>query len=85
MPATKTAALLVDHSEIQELDCLKHLSKSKDFRQDLTMNQAMWVYLPHNQGEAARRVLLLQQKNKKPSSSEEESKDESAEDKALEA
>jgi len=55
MAPEKTAALLVDHSEVEELECLKHVSASKDFRQDLTLNSAMWLYMPQG-----RRVLLLQ-------------------------
>ena len=34
------------------------------------MNKAMWVYLPHSEGQAARRVLLLEQKNKAPKAEE---------------
>lgn len=75
VPQDHTAALLIDHSEVQELDCLKHLAGSTDFRQDLSLNQAMWVYMPHSNGGDAKRVLLLQQKNKKPKESTEEKKE----------
>ena len=55
------------------------------------MNKAMWVYLPHSEGQAARRVLLLEQKNKAPKAEEgedgksDDGDESSAEEKALEA
>ena len=63
VPPHKTAALLFDHSEVSDLACLEPYSKSDDFRKDLTMNSAMWVYLPMEglTGKPEkRRVLLLQ-------------------------
>ena len=65
MPAsTNAVALIVDQSEVKndELECLKHLTASNDFRQDLTLNQFMWVYLDSNY--PVQRCLLLQQKFK---------------------
>jgi len=51
----KTLALLVDHTEVQKLDCLSHLHGSKEWRQDLTLHKHQWVYNPSN----GRRMLVL--------------------------
>ena len=46
VPATKTVALLVDHSEVksQSLDCLSHVHSSEHWRHDLTLNKSAWIY-----------------------------------------
>ena len=64
VPASKTVALLVDHSEVQEqsLDCLSHVHGSKDFRDDLTLNKSAWIY---TSDESKRRCLLIQYKEGK--------------------
>jgi len=57
---SSTIGLIVDHSEVknQELDCLSHLHKSQEFRQDLSLDKHYWFYAP----STGQRVLLLQQK-----------------------
>ena len=78
VPSSRNAvALIVDAREVKsnELECLSHVASSKDFRQDLDMNQFMWVYLGSNY--PVQRCLLLQQKFKANKESE---KDEAAVD-----
>ena len=36
--------IVVDKSEVQDADFIKHLAGSKDFRQDLNMSQSYWFY-----------------------------------------
>ena len=61
MPANKTVALLVDQQEVrdQKLDCLSHMSGSKHFRQDLTLNKSAWIY---TNDDSMRRCLVVQRK-----------------------
>ena len=58
VPANKTVALLVDHSEVKngELSCLEHLHGSEHFRQDLSLNKSAWFYTNDAQ---MRRCLLI--------------------------
>ena len=65
-PTEKTVGILVDSEEITneglgEALGLSKYFKSKEFRQDLTMDKYCWIY-PENEG---RRILLLQHKEEK--------------------
>jgi len=51
----KTVSVVVDKTEIDNLDFLGHLSKSKDFKLDLNMQKSYWVYHP----DTLKRVLLV--------------------------
>ena len=53
---SKTVALVVDKSEVENLDILGHLAKSKEFKQDLAMQKSYWFYSP----ETMKRFLLVQ-------------------------
>mgnify|MGYP001546150817 CR=1 FL=1 len=44
--SNKTAAIIVDKSEIENLEFLGHLAKSKEFKQDLAMSKSYWYYNP---------------------------------------
>ena len=65
--------IVVDKSEVQEaakggdLDFIKHLAQSKEFRQDLNMSQAYWFYTP----DTYKRCLLLQHSSKADAKPEE--------------
>ena len=50
---SKTLAIMVDKSEVQQLECLKPYSASEHFRKDLALEKKQWIY---HQG---RRMLVL--------------------------
>lgn len=52
----KTVGILVDKSEVDNLDFLGNIVKSKEFKQDLAMSKSYWLYHP----ETHKRVLLVQ-------------------------
>ena len=53
VPANKTVAVLVDKTEIEELEFLKPHSDSEHFRLDLSLHKYQWIYHEN------RRVLVV--------------------------
>eukprot|EP00347_Sterkiella_histriomuscorum_P020665 403336937 len=62
--SNSTVALVVEKSELAELgeSVFGHLAKSKEFKQDLSMNKSVWVYSP----ETLKRLLIVQHTQPKP-------------------
>jgi leucyl aminopeptidase len=50
-----TKAILIDKTEVSELQCLKPYSESEDFQKDLSLLKHQWIFTPQG------RLLVVQQ------------------------